>query len=182
MKILIHTCCGPCLTSPAKWLRKNGFDLTSYYYNPNIYPEAEFIKRYFVLKKYANEKKIPLVFEFDKKKTDSGDCRNCYETRLLKTAEYAKNNGFQFFSTTLLISPYQNQELLLDTGKRIGELVGVEFLSHDFRKHYRESREISKEFGLYQQKYCGCKKSEALRSSKSEGGRSRKSDKVKAFA
>lgn len=182
MKILVHTCCGPCLTSPAKWLLENGFDLTSYYYNPNIYPEAEFIKRYFVLKNYAKEKKIPLVFEFDKKKTDAGDCRNCYETRLLKTAEYAKKNGFQFFTTTLLISPYQNHELLQEMGEKIGELVGVDFLYRDFRRGFRESREISKEFELYRQKYCGCKISEALRSSKSAGGRSRKSDKVKAFA
>ncbi|NQU16676.1 MAG: epoxyqueuosine reductase QueH [Candidatus Saganbacteria bacterium] len=159
MKILVHSCCAPCLTYTGKWLRENNFDPTAHYYNPNIYPEAEFVKRYFVLKSYAEGKNIPLVFGFDKKRTPPGDCENCYKTRLLKTAEYAKSNGFGFYSTTLLISPYQKHDLIREIGERIGDEVGVQFLYHDFREGFNESRIISRELNLYRQKYCGCKES-----------------------
>lgn len=161
MKILLHTCCAPCLTYPASWLRESGFVPTSYYYNPNIYPEAEYVKRYFVLKGYAGQEEIPLVFDFDAKAVAAGDCSVCYETRLRKTAKYARNNGFIIFSTTLLISPYQKHDLLKETGVRVGREVGIEFFYQDFREGYRESRDLARQSDLYCQKYCGCEKSRA---------------------
>lgn len=156
MKILVHTCCAPCLTYTGEWLIENDFNPASYYYNPNIYPEKEYVLRYFTLKNYAQAQKIPLIFEFDKKKLEAGNCSNCYEARLRKTAEYAKNKQFNFFTTTLLVSPYQNHELLKETGRRIGDESGVEFFYYDFREGYGRSRELSRQLGLYRQKYCGC--------------------------
>ena len=157
--IAIHTCCAPCLTAVQKWLKTDGFENTAYFYNPNIYPEGEYVKRYFVLKDYANIERLKLVFEFDNQKTDPGDCPNCYKARLLKTAQYAKNNSLECFTTTLLISPYQNHELLKETGEKISEEAGVKFFYRDFRELYNESRKTSIELGLYRQKYCGCQKS-----------------------
>ncbi|OGC04816.1 hypothetical protein A2276_02495 [candidate division WOR-1 bacterium RIFOXYA12_FULL_43_27] len=152
MKILLHTCCAPCLT----WFVDSKIDLVSYFYNPNLYPEAEFVKRYFTLKNYASAEKVPLVFDFDKSKTVAGDCSDCYEKRLRKTAEYAKKNGFESFTTTLLISPYQNHELIRKIGAEAGEEAGVKFFYRDFRDGYKRGRELSRQFQLYRQKYCGC--------------------------
>lgn len=175
-KLLLHTCCAPCLTYVQKQLtarfaynlpaRPAGGQLTTYFYNPNIYPEGEFVKRYFVLKDYARKIKLPLIFEFDNQKTKPGDCGSCYEARLLKTAEYAKNNKMDAFTTTLLISPYQKHELLKEIGRGIGDRVGIEFFYHDFRDGYSESRTMSSELGLYRQKYCGCRASLETRSKK----------------
>lgn len=170
-KVLLHSCCAPCTTFTNNWLNENEFSPTAYFYNPNIFQEGEYVKRYFVLKKYAAAIGLPLRFEFDNKKTEPGRCGQCYFLRLKKTAQYAKNNKFDVFTTTLLISPYQDHELIRDIGERVQNEVGVEFFYHDFREGYYRSSELSKEYKLYRQKYCGCKSS-------LESKRSKKDDKI----
>jgi len=158
-KVLLHTCCAPCATYINRWLGEHECAVTAYYYNPNIYPEHEFVKRYAVLKHYAAKIGLPLVFDFDNLKLSPGDCESCYLVRLGKTASYARSNGFEAFTSTLLISPYQDHALIRSVGEQVALDVGIEFVYHDFRDGYKESRIISREFGLYMQKYCGCEKS-----------------------
>ncbi len=165
-KLLLHICCGPCGT-PVMPNLKSEFGVTGFYYNPNIFPETEFAQRLDSTQKVAGFNGIKLIVPSQsrddyftyigetKKKPER--CLLCYKQRLVQTAEYAKGNGFDCFSTTLLLSPFQFHEDL----KRIGEEIGAEheirFHYQDFRPLYRESREISKDLDLYLQKYCGCK-------------------------
>ena len=169
-KILLHTCCGPCSTYVVKSLREQGFDVTGYFYNPNINPVEEYQRRLETMQQYA--KAVDLEVFTPSVPTASGhlplgkgenevrlkpkDCPNCYRVRLRKTAESAKALGFEAFSTTLLISPYQKIELIKKIGDEIGAQVGVKFLCQDFQKGYRESRQLARELNLYMQRYCGC--------------------------
>ena len=155
-KILLHTCCGPCTTFPNKWLRENNFEVTGYFYNPNIFPTEEYNRRLITMKQYAAAVGLKVIYEPISARTEPGNCENCYRVRLGKSAYYAKENGFDGYSTTLLISPYQRHDLLKRIGEEIGKQVGIDFFYHDFRVGFRESRELSKAMKLYRQKYCGC--------------------------
>ena len=128
MKLLLHTCCAPCSVYCIDTLKKDNIDITSYWYNPNIHPYTEYKERLNALKDYTKSIDIPLIIDdyyglrqFCKNVVDKLDnrCGYCYYSRLEKTAIYAKEHGFDAFSTTLLISPYQNHELLKKTGKII---------------------------------------------------------------
>lgn len=169
-KILMHSCCGPCSTACIERL-KDYFDITVLYYNPNIEPIDEYNKRKetqkSVLKKlnikyidcdYDNETFRLLTKELKDEPEGGKRCTVCFSLRLKGTAKRAKENGFDYFTTTLTVSPHKNSELINKLGIEIGEKVGVKFLVADFKKRegYKRSIELSKEFDLYRQNYCGC--------------------------
>lgn len=171
-RLLLHACCAPCSSYVLEYL-KEYFDITLYFYNPNISPEKEYIFRQAELIRLVGEMGLPITvvsekyspeefFEVSKgleKEPEGGErCFKCYRLRLLKTAEYAKKNGFQFFTTTLSISPYKNAEKLNEIGKEISEKFGIDYLYSDFKKKngYKRSIELSREYNLYRQDYCGC--------------------------
>ena len=165
MKLLLHTCCAPCSVYCVEQLLKDGIDITSYWYNPNIHPYKEYESRLDCLKKYNEKIEIPLIvdnyyglIDFCKNVVDKLDnrCGYCYLCRLEKTAKYAKENGYDAFSTTLLISPYQNHELLKKTGELLERKYNIKFLYKDFRPGFIKGYEKARELGLYMQKYCGC--------------------------
>jgi predicted adenine nucleotide alpha hydrolase (AANH) superfamily ATPase len=168
-KVLLHTCCAPCTTYVHKDLVKDGHDVTAFFYNPNIHPYTEYDKRINTMRLYSLEMNLRTVyvdlydienyFDITFKKGDKR-CLYCFELRLHKAATYARKNGFDSFTTTLLISPYQDHDLLAEAGSIVSRKVGIPFLYRDFRPGYRESREISRQMNLYRQKYCGCVYSE----------------------
>lgn len=172
MKLLLHTCCAPCSVYCIEELKKENIDITSFWYNPNIHPYKEYEARLETLKNYDEKIGIPLIIddyyglrEFCKSVVDKLDnrCGYCYLCRLEKTAKYAKENGFDAFSTTLLISPYQDHELLKKTGDMLSKKYGIKFLYKDFRPGFRYGQNKARELGLYMQKYCGCVFSEENR-------------------
>ena len=171
-KLLLHACCAPCSTHCLKIL-SNYFDITIFYSNDNISPEEEFYKRLDEIKRFINEynKDIKLIDNgydessfneaikgLENKGERSERCYNCYKLRLLKTAEFAKNNGFEYFSTTLSISPYKNSKWINEIGYEIEEKYDIKYLYSDFKKEdgYNDSKKMSKEYNLYRQDYCGC--------------------------
>lgn len=175
MDILLHTCCGPCATYSTEHLAKEGYSPTMYYYNPNIHPFREWKQRREALKTFANTKELPLIIEEEYDMPDflrqvvfheKERCGFCYRLRLTKTAEKAKELGVEWFGTTLLISPYQNRELILAIGKELAEEANLRFYEGDFRPGFRRSQEMAKELGLYRQGYCGCIYSECERYAK----------------
>ncbi|KAF0134666.1 MAG: hypothetical protein FD145_497 [Candidatus Saganbacteria bacterium] len=166
--ILLHACCAPCATYVIEWLQDNGYNITGFFYNPNIFPVEEYQKRKKCMGEYLKLVKMPAVFVENDVQTAAGNCLACYEKRLWTTANYGKNNGFSFFSTTLLISPFQKHDLIKEIGLRIGEELGIEFFYYDFREGYKRSRDLSLKNNLYRQKYCGCLESKIKREEKDE--------------
>ncbi len=171
--LLLHSCCGPCSSYVLTYLNKY-FTITVFYYNPNIYPSAEFIKRKNEQVKLIN--KLNLGIEFiegiyeddiynnfikglEEEKEGGNRCFRCYELRLEKTALLAKNKGFDYFSTTLSVSPYKNSDKLNEIGRKLEEKHNIKYLYADFKKKdgYKKSIVLSKEYNLYRQEYCGCK-------------------------
>lgn len=172
MKLLLHTCCAPCLLYPEKILRAQGFDITSYFYNPNIHPYREFRKRLQSLEDYTRNKRTSIIVERDyglrsflRKVVFNEErrCILCYEMRLEQTVLFAKENNFPFFSTTLLYSRYQNHSLIKKNCLLLAEKHGLSFIYHDFRIGWQEGIDFSNELGLYRQPYCGCIYSEQER-------------------
>ncbi|MFH1684651.1 MAG: epoxyqueuosine reductase QueH [Candidatus Margulisiibacteriota bacterium] len=155
-KILLHTCCGPCTTYVNKWLAAHDFEVKGFFYNPNIRPQEEYERRLLTMEHYAMVAGLKVIYQPNDTQTEMGDCQNCYYVRLKKTAQFAKANGFDCFSTTLLISPYQKHDLLKIVGGQVSWEFGVEFFYHDFRQGFRESQQTAREMNLYRQKYCGC--------------------------
>ncbi|MDD2470027.1 MAG: epoxyqueuosine reductase QueH [Bacilli bacterium] len=164
MKLLMHMCCAPCSTYPMTLLRKDKIDVTGFFYNPNIHPLDEYQKRLDTVKRYADimNLKVEYIDEYmeDRWRNYTGNndhrCDMCYRLRLDKTAAYAKENGFDAFTTTLLVSPYQNHELIKELGNQYALKYGIKFYYQDFREGFREGQAIAKELELYRQKYCGC--------------------------
>lgn len=171
-KLLLHACCGPCSSYVIEYLSKY-FDITIYYFNPNIYPEEEYIRRLEELKKFINsfnstvkvieETYIPEEFYknikgLEKLGEKSKRCYCCYKLRLDKSAKYAKENNYDYFTTTLSISPYKNAEWINEIGIELEKKYGIKYLFADFKKKngYKRSLELSKEYKLYRQEYCGC--------------------------
>ena len=176
MKLLLHACCAPCSVYCIKSLRNENIEPTVYWYNPNIHPYMEYKARRDTLKEYTKIIGVTAIFEEDYGLREF--CKNvindlgnrcvkyCYRVRLEQTAKYAKENGYDTFSTTLLISPYQNHEALKQIGEELGQKYGLKFLYRDFRIGFREGQNEARELGLYMQKYCGCVFSEEDRYSK----------------
>ncbi|MBI2908324.1 MAG: epoxyqueuosine reductase QueH [Chloroflexi bacterium] len=175
MPLLLHTCCAPCATYTVKSLREEGIDPTAFWYNPNIHPFSEHDKRLETLRSFAEAAKLELIAPegYDMPAYfravvghEERRCPDCYRLRLRRTAIAARDKGFLMFSTTLLISPFQQHEKLIEVGEEIALEEGVEFYYRDFRRGYHESRQMAREMDLYRQKYCGCVYSEWERHSK----------------
>ena len=164
-KTLMHTCCAPCSVSCIELLRSQGIEPVAYWFNPNIHPYQEYKARRDTLVAYAPSIGMELIVQenyglrdFCRAVCDDIDhrCGKCYEMRLEQTALYAAQHGFDSFTTTLLVSPYQNHGLLAETARRMGERYGVTFLYRDFRPGFRAGQAKARELGFYMQKYCGC--------------------------
>ena len=173
-KLLLHACCAPCSSYVLEYL-SNYFEITILYYNPNIYPKEEYTRRLEELKRflkiYKTKNKVTFVEEkYDEKEyydsikglenlgEKSKRCYNCYELRLNRAAIYAKNNNFDHFTTTLSISPYKVSKWINEIGGNLEKKYGIKYLYSDFKKRngYKRSQELSKEYNLYRQDYCGC--------------------------
>jgi len=179
MKILLHVCCGPCATVALDRLIDEG-DITVFYYNPNIYPQSEWQKRKenveklialfskdcgkkieFVCPDYESEKFYNLVNQnsaFSTMREGGARCTACFRQRLDRTAQWAKEQGFDAFCTSLTVSPHKNSKLINQIGNECGVVNGVTFLERDFKKQngFYNSILLSKKYELYRQNYCGC--------------------------
>ncbi|MDD3284784.1 MAG: epoxyqueuosine reductase QueH [Patescibacteria group bacterium] len=170
MKLLLHVCCAPCSAYVIQQLQKD-YDVNLFYFNPNICPESEYEIRKNESQRYAKN----LEIEFIENKIDHNiwlkkieglenepergrRCLVCYKYRLEETAKYAKDNGFDIFTTTLSISPHKSSEIINLVGNEISKQIGVEYLQADWKKDggFQKSCEISKENKFYRQQYCGC--------------------------
>lgn len=172
MKILLHTCCGPCTIYPLKKIREDNHLVYGYFYNPNIHPFTEWQKRKDTLLDYARDNDFNVIVDDDYDlegylrevvHRESVRCRFCYTMRLRRVAQIARRGKFDAFSTTLLVSPYQKHDFIKDIGFAIAEETGVTFYYVDFRPGYREATEESRLLGMYRQQYCGCIYSEKER-------------------
>ncbi len=176
MKLLMHTCCAPCSVYCIDALRKEEIEPSLYWYNPNIHPYTEYSARRDCLKEYAKSINVEAIFEeeygldkFCRNVIDDlkNRCKNyCYKVRLEQTVKYAKENGYDAFTTTLFVSPYQNHETLKEICENLAKDYDIEFVYRDFRVGFREGQTKARELGLYMQKYCGCIFSEEDRYSK----------------
>lgn len=165
MKLLLHTCCGPCLLIPYDRLKAD-HRVAVYYYNPNIDPVSEYRKRLDVASNYCRSEGVEFIeasydqSEYEEAsasdKTKPNRCRACFRLRLGKTAAFAEENGFIAFSTTLLVSPYQLHDDLRSVGEEVADESGIDFLYRDFRPLYDESVKLSRALAMYRQNYCGC--------------------------
>ena len=166
MKLLMHTCCAPCSVYCIDALRSEGIEPTCFWYNPNIHPYTEYKARRDCLKDYAKQINAKLILKEEYGLDEF--CRNvisdienrcvnyCYPKRLSETVRYAAENGYDAFTTTLLVSPYQKHDELIKICEKLSEESGVKFLYRDFRPGFYAGQEKAKELGLYRQKYCGC--------------------------
>lgn len=172
-RLLLHACCGPCASSVLEYLTPL-FDVTVYFYNPNILPKEEFIKRENALKdviahfdgvkliipEQDETEYISYVKGHKNDREGGARCSLCFTLRLEKTAEFLKshNDEFDFFATTLTVSPHKNAPLINQIGNDVANKIGVKYLSSDFKKRdgYLRSTVLCREWGIYRQVYCGC--------------------------
>ena len=172
-KLLLHSCCGPCSTWVISFL-KDYFDITIYYYNPNIEPLEEYLHRKREQVKFLQEYKQAKIniLDCDYNNNEFKDiakglenipeggarCHKCFYLRMYKTAQVAASNGFSYFGTTLTVSPHKNSEIINKIGEHIMKELNINFIFGDFKKNdgYKKSIEYSREYHLYRQNYCGC--------------------------
>lgn len=173
-KLLLHSCCAPCSSYVLEYL-SDYFEITVFYYNPNIFPESEYTKRIleqqmliqdmrakhpisFLAGSYDRERFFEMAAGLEHLREGGERCFKCYELRLEEAAKIAVEGEFDYFTTTLSISPMKNAEKLNVIGTEIGKKYGVSYLQSDFKKKngYKRSIELSNEYGLYRQDYCGC--------------------------
>ena len=202
MNILLHMCCSNCSIYPVRILRSEKHDIAGFWFNPNIHPYEEYEVRIDSLKRLAGAWKFSVRYEqpyspeeyfrlfnmsYDMLTDNTGSkwlsgshvppyperCRGCYQLRLEKTAAHAQQEGFDAFSTTLLISPYQDYEQIASVGKALADKYNIKFHLRDYRPHFREAMALSKEMGLYRQKYCGCIFSREERNERTKAQRGR---------
>ncbi|MBN1970109.1 MAG: epoxyqueuosine reductase QueH [Candidatus Delongbacteria bacterium] len=171
--LLLQVCCAPCSSSVLERLKKH-FDITILFYNPNIYPVEEYTKRANELKdfvpKFINQEIKIIEFPYNEKeffdavngleneREGGSRCFKCYKLRMERTAEYAEKNGFKYFTTALSVSPHKNSDKINEIGIELEEKYNVKYLKSDFKKDdgFKRTTEISREFDLYRQDYCGC--------------------------
>lgn len=165
MRILLHTCCGPCALYPLRTLRSAGHEVTGFFYNPNIHPYQEYLLRREAVVQMARLENMPLVMHDDYDlegflsnvaAAPDRRCTYCYASRLRATAQAAAESGFDAFSAALLYSRYQKHDEIHELGVQAGREFGVSFHYQDFRPGWQEGIRMSKELGLYRQQYCGC--------------------------
>lgn len=169
-KLLLHSCCAPCVTVPIERLQPD-FEVSCFFYNPNIQPKNEYLKRLneiirltkqltlnVIIPEYDVDRWFELVKGLEHEPERGKRCTICFEMRLRKTASYARQNNFDLFTTTLTISPHKNATLINEIGADMGEQYQIPFLAANFKKKdgYRRSIELSKQYHLYCQNYCGC--------------------------
>lgn len=172
--LLLHSCCAPCSSQVISTLT-NFFNITILYYNPNIYPKEEYLKRKEEQKKllnkiesinklniidcdYDNEIYEQTIKGLEKEKEGGARCYKCFSLRLEKTAKIGEENNYDYFSTTLTISPHKNSKIINIIGKSLEEKYNIKWLYSDYKKKdgYKKSIELSKKYNLYRQNYCGC--------------------------
>lgn len=172
--LLLHSCCAPCSSYVIEYL-SDYFKITVFFYNPNIYPDEEYLHRSAEQQRLIKEfpAKYPVAFmqgEFDKERFYSAvkgmeqepeggaRCAACYRLRLEETARRAKQGGYDYFATTLTISPLKNAQTINQIGEQIGKTCGTAYLCSDFKKKngFKRSTELSAQYGMYRQNYCGC--------------------------
>lgn len=176
MRILLHTCCAPCLVVPLDDLRSEGHDVTSYFFNPNIHPYSEFLRRKDALQSYVLPQEIEVMFgehpgdteEWFRQVAFREDqrCMVCFHLRMKMTALTAVEKGFDAFSTTLFYSRFQKHALLNDVCESIASQFGMPLVYRDWRSRWNEGVKRYRVSALYRQKYCGCIYSEKERVSK----------------
>ncbi len=169
-KLLLHMCCAPCVTVPLTRL-KTEFEITGFFYNPNIHPENEYKIRLDELRSYLDQLDVELIVgEYDTKRwfelvrglenePEGGKrCEICFKMRLDRTAKFAKNHNIDFFTTVMSISPHKNAALLNEVGKEFGLKYGVQFFEANFKKKdgFKQSVMLSRQHNMYRQNYCGC--------------------------
>jgi predicted adenine nucleotide alpha hydrolase (AANH) superfamily ATPase len=168
-KLLVHICCAHCAAYTVAHWRQQGYEVSGFWYNPNIHPFTEHQNRLESMKSLAREIDLPLevaggydIIEYFRRVVGHEDerCRYCFDLRLAKTAAAARESGCDAFTTTLLISPHQKHDIIQEIGHKIAGEHGVAFLYADLRKRYSDSRHITKPLDLYRQQYCGCVYSE----------------------
>ena len=172
--LLLHSCCGPCTSAVLEMVTRY-FDTTVFFYNPNILPSEEFEKRLYWLRVLLDRAPFARGVELmvpdrdepafwaaarglEAEPEGGARCTECFELRLSRTARAAKEGGLEFFATTLTVSPHKNAPLINAIGARLGQELGVRWLPSDFKKKdgYRRSIQLSAEYGLYRQAWCGC--------------------------
>ena len=167
--VLVHCCCAHCAAYTVDYWRQQGYEVSALWYNPNIHPYMEHQHRLEAMESLAQEVNLPLIITEDYDVIDyfrqvAGHefqrCQYCFRLRLLETAETAYQRGFNAFTTSLLISPHQQHNLLQKIGTKISQEKGIDFLYTDLRKRYSDSRHMTKGLNLYRQQYCGCVYSE----------------------
>jgi hypothetical protein len=172
-RILLHICCGPCAIYPVQVLMDQGYDVTGLYFNPNIHPLQEYLKRRQGVVETAERLGLTVIYK-DKDHDpaaylravvfrENNRCFHCYTMRLEKTWSVAKRGGFDFFTTTLLYSKFQQHQTIADLGRDIAGRGATQFLYQDFREGWKQGIDISKEWNIYRQQYCGCIYSEMER-------------------
>ncbi|MFH1407127.1 MAG: epoxyqueuosine reductase QueH [Candidatus Omnitrophota bacterium] len=166
VKLLLHICCGPCSIHPARTLAQNGFAVDGFFYNPNIHPQTEYILRREALCAATKQSSMKIVIpqynadEFYKyigtNEQKPERCGRCWELRLRKTAEFAGKNGYDAFTTTLLISPYQDHNSIKYIGEKLANEFKADFHYADLRPGFSHSQSSARDMRIYRQKYCGC--------------------------
>lgn len=176
MKLLLHICCAPCLIYPLNILREKSYDVEGFFYNPNIHPFSEYSRRRQAVEEYQQSCRLKVDFpdylpqeffrEVHQKEESPQRCANCWKLRLRETAKAAKEKCCGFFTTTLLVSPYQDQGALREVGEDAARAEGVAFFYQDFRPGFRKAHDEARAKGMYCQRYCGCLYSQIERYSK----------------
>ena len=171
-KLLLHVCCAPCGAYSREYLSEQGFEVTYYFYNPNIYPKAEYDRRLKELLHYCGEKNIPIITEepdfenwnsaakgLENEPEKGRRCYMCYEMRLRKTAQKAQELSFDCFTTTLSISPHKSYEMIKKISENLSKEIGIDYTDVNLKKKdgYKKSVELSQKYGFYRQNYCGCR-------------------------
>lgn len=172
MKLLLHICCAPCSNMCIETLRMEGIQPEGFWYNPNIHPFTEYRARRNCLREYAASIGLTLheqndygLRPFVRAVAEDIDhrCITCYEMRLGRTAEFAKANGFDAFTSSLFVSPYQQHDLMRKVAEDAAARFGIQFLYRDFRPYFKAGQDRARQLGFYMQKYCGCVFSEEER-------------------
>ena len=166
MNILLHICCAPCAIYPIETLKKEGRKIAGFFYNPNIHPYSEYLKRKGEVEKYSKEVALNVIYsDYDIEdyfqnivynENEPNRCPVCWWIRLKKAAQFAKENNFEAFTTTLLGSPYQDHSVVKKLGEDVAGQAGVLFYYQDFRVGFKDAHEVAKSKHIYCQNYCGC--------------------------
>lgn len=164
-RVLLHICCGPCALSPLGLLKDKGYEVMGYFYNPNIHPLQEYLKRVQAVEQVADKMEIRVIFNHKEYHPEiflrrvvfreEQRCMLCYQSRLERTRNIALKGGFDFFSTTLLFSKRQKHDLIKTTGESLSTKKTA-FLYEDFRQGWNQGRDSAREMEIYTQNYCGC--------------------------